>query len=76
MNGATTSSSSRGTHIRHAHSGSNLRPATIENLHRAQDAEGSSTGKKKVGIVKGMSMRAEKLVRGLDAAIDFVDNHP
>lgn len=74
--GAPSSSSSRGTHIRHAHSGSNLRPAPTENLHRAQDAEGSSTGKKKVGIVRGMSMRAEKLVRGLDAAIDFVDNHP
>lgn len=74
--GAPSSSSSRVTHIRHAHSGSNLRPVPTENLHRAQDAEGSSTGKKKVGIVRGMSMRAEKLVRGLDAAIDFVDNHP
>lgn len=74
--GAPSSSSSRGTHIRHAHSGSNLRSVPTENLHRVQDAEGSSTGKKKVGIVRGMSMRAEKLVRGLDAAIDFVDNHP
>ncbi|KAG1853466.1 hypothetical protein DFJ58DRAFT_883671 [Suillus subalutaceus] len=74
--GPPSSSSSRRTHIRHAHSGSNLRPAPTENLHRAQDAEGSSTGKKKVRIVRGMSMRAEELVRGLDAAIDFVDNHP
>ncbi|KAG2147630.1 hypothetical protein DEU56DRAFT_784992 [Suillus clintonianus] len=74
--GALSSSSSRGTHIRHAHSGSNLRSTPTEHLHRAQDAEGSSSGKKKVGIVRGMSMRAEKLVRGLDAAIDFVDNHP
>lgn len=74
--GAPSSSSSRGTHIRHAYSGSNLRSVPTENLRRAQDAEASSTGKKKVGIVRGMSMRAEKLVRGLDAAIDFVDNHP
>jgi hypothetical protein len=77
INGSRTgASSSRGAHIRHAHSGSNLRSAPTENLHRAQDAEGSSSGKKKLGIVRGMSMRAEKLVRGLDAAIDFVDNHP
>ncbi|KAG2756625.1 hypothetical protein P692DRAFT_20766288 [Suillus brevipes Sb2] len=77
INGSRTGApSSRGTHIRHAHSGSNLRSAQTENLHRAQDAEGSNAGKKKLGIVRGMSMRAEKLVRGLDAAIDFVDNHP
>ena len=69
----------RGTHIRHAQSGSNLRLSPTEQPGsqglRAHDAEGSSGGKKKVGLVRGMSMRAEKLVRGLDAAIDFVDNH-
>ncbi|KAG2157923.1 uncharacterized protein EDB93DRAFT_1238284 [Suillus bovinus] len=70
--GAPSSSSSRGTHIRHAYSGSNLRSAPTDNFHRVQDAEASNTGKKKVGIVRGMSMRAEKLVRGLDAAIDLV----
>ncbi|OJA18877.1 hypothetical protein AZE42_06290 [Rhizopogon vesiculosus] len=80
-NGSRTNTLPRSTHIRHALSGSNLRLAPAEHVfgsqsHRAQDAEGSSSGKKKVGIVRGMSMRAEKLVRGLDAAIDFVDNHP
>lgn len=78
-NGSRTNASLRGFHIRHAHSGSNLRLSSTEHAgsqsHRAQDAEGSSVGKKKVGIVRGMSIRAEKLVRGLDAAIDFVDNH-
>jgi hypothetical protein len=78
---AVNGSSPRGAHIRHARSGSNLRSSPTNHGgsqgHRAQDvAEGSSGGKKKVGIVRGMSMRAEKLVRGLDAAIDFVDNHP
>ncbi|KAG0705730.1 hypothetical protein DFH29DRAFT_905700 [Suillus ampliporus] len=77
--GTPSSSSSRGTHIRHARSGSNLRLSSTEHVgqtHRAQDAEGSNGAKKKFGIVRGMSIRAEKLVRGLDAAIDFVDNHP
>ncbi|KAG1747141.1 uncharacterized protein EDB91DRAFT_71315 [Suillus paluster] len=79
-NAGASSSSLRGTHIRHAHSGSNLRLTPTEHIasqpHRAQDAEGSNGGKRRVGIVRSMSKTAEKLVRGLDAAIDFVDNHP
>lgn len=77
-NGSHMNTLPRGTHIRHARSGSNLRLSPMEHVvsYRAQDAaEVSSGGKKKVGIVRGMSMRAEKLVRGLDPAIDFVDNH-
>ena len=76
--GSRTHTLPRGTHIRHAHSGSNLRLSPMEHVvsYRAQDAaDVSSGGKKKVGIVREMSMRAEKLVRGLDPAIDFVDNH-
>jgi hypothetical protein len=34
---------------------------------------GGSGGKKRMRIVKGVSVQAEKLARGLDSALDFVD---
>ncbi|KIJ66645.1 hypothetical protein HYDPIDRAFT_127846 [Hydnomerulius pinastri MD-312] len=66
------------TSVRHAHSGSNLGASSsdVAEMHGPGDAETSSPGassKRQSAFVRGVSMRAEKLVRGLDSAIDFVD---
>jgi len=71
--------------VRHARSGSNLSASAREQRNNLDDstsnlAEGvdivTSSGKKKksgMGIVKGVSVRAERLMRGFDSALDFVD---
>ncbi|KAH7912340.1 hypothetical protein BJ138DRAFT_1178917 [Hygrophoropsis aurantiaca] len=74
--------------IRHARSGSNLRvssapqPNEIEPSisHPGDPANANGSGGKKLhdggrSIIRGVSMRAERLVRGLDSAIDFVDSN-
>lgn len=68
--------------LRHVRSGSNLHRRREEsepplpNTAPVQE-EGSSTNgssqRKRMGLVKGVSLQAEKFARGLDSALDFVD---
>jgi hypothetical protein len=53
--------------LRHVRSGSNLNDGSPPLSERPM---GRRVG---LGIVRGMSVRAGRLVRGLDAALDFVD---
>ncbi|KAH8833730.1 hypothetical protein DL96DRAFT_458774 [Flagelloscypha sp. PMI_526] len=48
-------------------------PPTPVNKGKGVARTKSSQKKNKGGIMKGLSMRAEQFVRGLDAALDFVD---
>jgi hypothetical protein len=69
--------------VRHVRSGSSLRVGSGEERSNhdgqasAEDFEAvTGSGKKKkpgMGIVKGVSVRAERFMRGFDSALDFVD---
>ncbi|KAF8842078.1 hypothetical protein BDN67DRAFT_1067996 [Paxillus ammoniavirescens] len=62
------------TSLRHAQSSSNL--GTLSSAHTSDVAESpspSGSSKRQSAFVRGVSMRAGKIVKGLDSAIDFVD---
>lgn len=63
--------------LRHVRSGSNLhRKREDSNSQPLPTPEGEAGGlgvKKRSGIVRGVSMQAERFARGLDSALDFVD---
>jgi len=68
--------------LRHVRSGSNLHRKREESepplpVSASAQEEGSSTNgtsqKKRRGLVKGVSLQAEKFAKGLDSALDFVD---
>ena len=68
--------------LRHVRSGSNLHRKREESepplpVSAPAQEEGSSTNgtsqKKRRGLVKGVSLQAEKFAKGLDSALDFVD---
>lgn len=65
------SSGSPGTAVRHAHSSSNLR--TASSLCESDVSHPVSPLKRHGGFMRGVSQRAGRLVRGLESAIDFVD---
>ena len=68
--------------LRHVRSGSNLHrrreesepplPVSAPAQEEGSSAHGSAQ-KKRRGLVKGVSLQAEKFARGLDTALDFVD---
>jgi hypothetical protein len=69
-NGTTSPSSSSLSHI------STREPNTQDpgtSAAAAPAAPGGSGGKKRSKIVRGVSVHAERFVRGLDSALDFVD---
>jgi hypothetical protein len=60
--------------LRHARSSSNLRVSSSPYGSDAAESVGpSSPSKRQSAFMRGMSLRAGKLVRGLESAIDFVD---
>lgn len=62
--------------LKHVRSGSSLYKKREENEpFSPEKEEDSSAGavRRRLGLVKGVSAQAEKLVRGLDSALDFVD---
>lgn len=63
------------TIVRHAHSSSNLRtsPYVSDAAESPGHAGPSSAPKRQNTFMRGMSLRAGKIVRGLESAIDFVD---
>ena len=68
---------SRTSILRHVRSGSSLYDTLSTSSGDEPPADGSRPGGSKkssgMGLVRGVSVRAGKLVRGLDAALDFVD---
>ncbi|EGN99077.1 hypothetical protein SERLA73DRAFT_137206 [Serpula lacrymans var. lacrymans S7.3] len=80
---ATSPKSRSNPLIRHARSGSNLQMrSTAHNIAEVtsdqeggdtDNATGSGSKKRQNGIMRGMSIRAEKFVRGLDSALEFVE---
>ena len=69
--------SSPSASVRHARSSSNLRVSSSPYGSDAAESAGhpgpSSPSKRQSAFMRGMSLRAGKLVRGLESAIDFVD---
>lgn len=63
------------TSVRHAHSSSNLRSSPYGSDTAESPGHGgpSSAPKRQSTFMRGMSLRAGKIVRGLESAIDFVD---
>lgn len=60
------------TPVRHAHSSSNLR-ITSPLYESDAAAVPSSPSKRQNAFMRGMTLRAGKIVKGLESAIDFVD---
>jgi hypothetical protein len=71
-NGTTSPSSSSLSHIS-TREPTIQDPASTSAAAAAPAAPGGSRGKKRSKIVKGVSVHAERFVRGLDSALDFVD---
>lgn len=65
------------TSVRHVHSSSNLRMQSSYGSDAAQHAghsESTWSSKRQSAFMRGMSLRAGRIVRGLESAIDFVDD--
>lgn len=66
----------RNSILRHIRSASNVRRGTRGESAEAivEDLSGGGV-KKRMGLVKEVSGHADRSVRGLDSALDFVDGH-
>ncbi|KAF9223456.1 hypothetical protein BS17DRAFT_734300 [Gyrodon lividus] len=81
LRGSLDQRSGASTSVRHAHSSSNLRisssPSDVAESHgHARHTEASppsASSKRQSAFVRGVSVRAGKIVKRLDSAIDFVD---
>lgn len=62
--------------LRHVRSGSNLQKKREEHEPASPTMEEDPNGgrvRRRLGLVKGVSVQAERIARGLDSALDFVD---
>lgn len=85
LHGRSSSISTTQASVRRVKSGSHIDPMETTSIISASSAgsggspsrslsPGAQTKKAKAGLKKGFTMRAAQFVRGLDAALDFVDD--
>lgn len=71
-----TSAGMQWSPVRHTYSSSNLKMSSPHGSDAGESpmrARPSSPSKRQSGFMRGMSLRAGRIVRGLESAIDFVD---
>jgi len=83
IRGSSAQRSGPGTSVRHTHSGSNLRMSSSPHTSDVAESRGrpahaetsppSTSSKRQSAFVRGVSVRAGRIVKRLDSAIDFVD---